>query len=796
MSCPDNPLPDKTEVSGSPHADIALLHDLTRWREQLARSIARNNLGMRSELITTAVNRIIFSLIFLLIAEDRGLINWGTLRNIQDSYCSDHALLPILRYTHALYHDDPYTSQAAPDNLGDLFLEDHVVTAILSTLTSEDRRYDLRAMPTEILSQVFSRYLTKTVRRSAAHHVAIINAHETTQSVGTPVPPLPVIEYMVISSLASVRENRSAREILPIRVIDPACGAGLPLLLSYRDILDNTRGGTPTFEECREILTGSIHGLDINRHSVAVTRMLLFFGLLEDHHTGLNPHAFFALSEQVFRDLRHTIQCGNALIGPEIINDESWMFCPSRERHALNTFSWHNSFPEIFATGGFDAIISNPPEGSLEDREWIQQYFQRHYQVYHPLADQSAYFIEKGLALLRPGGILGCIAGNQWLRGKAGSSLRSVLKEKQIEEIVDFSSMDKSKSGIALCILRISNRSPAHPFYATVADVPISKNPDDFIRAHRFPVDPVLLDDGGWTLTDTRVRDLLKKVNRHGVPLYDFVMGQVHTGVETGSDEGFVIDDQVRKNLVKKDPRNKKLIRRFVAGNDIHRYSADAGGRFIIFIPHGWTDTHPAALNNPWQWFRKRYPVLVRHLKKSLEHTVIHSARAHWWEIACDPDFWRGKNPKILFRHQFQKPVFAFDEGEAIADSTVCVIASSSLYLLGILNSRLLSFMFEKSVQLSSADLPLFSWENLKVLPIYTPDFDNPDDKAGHDRMVMLVTGMLDLHKHLSDARTDQERRIITQEIESFDRQIDSLVYGLYGLVVDEIEIIEKCVQK
>ncbi len=62
--------------------------------------------------------------------------------------------------------------------------------------------------------------------------------------------------------------------------------------------------------------------------------------------------------------------------------------------------------------------------------------------------------------------------------------------------------------------------------------------------------------------------------------------------------------------------------------------------------------------------------------------------------------------------------------------------------------------------------------------------------------MVMLVTEMLDLHNHLSDARTDQERRIITQEIESSDREINSLVYGLYGLVVDEIEIIEECVQK
>jgi adenine-specific DNA-methyltransferase len=52
---------------------------------------------------------------------------------------------------------------------------------------------------------------------------------------------------------------------------------------------------------------------------------------------------------------------------------------------------------------------------------------------------------------------------------------------------------------------------------------------------------------------------------------------------------------------------------------------------------------------------------------------------------------------------------------------------------------------------------------------------------------------MLELHKHLSNAKIDQEKRIITQEIKSIDRQIDSLVYGLHGLNADEIKIIEEC---
>ena len=774
-----------------------LLSDLTQWREQLARSIARNNLGMRSEQIATAVNRIILSFMFLRIAEDRGLIEEGTLMGTQDSYDIDQTLLKILQYSRILYADDPPVSHENSDYLADLVLEDGILITILSALTSADRRYDLASMPAEILAQVFLRYLTRTVRRSAAHQVAIIDTHDTTRSGGTTSPPLHAIEYLVKSTLAAARKNRSARENLPLRVLDPACGAGVFLLSVYRHILENNGNRALTFEERREILTGSIHGLDINRHAVAVTRMLLFFRLAENRPAGQTPKDFFTLSEEVFQDLRHTIRCGNALIGPEIIHDESWMFCPARDRHTLAMFNWPEGFSEIFATGGFDAVLCNPPEGLLEDREWIQQYFQRHYQVYHPLADQSAYVIEKGVSLLRTGGTLTFFLNNRWLRGSSGSPLRMLLGTKQIEEIVDFSVTEKCRPGSAPCILRISNRPPTHPFCATMADISFSGDLDECIRAHRFPVDQAKLDNGGWALSDTRTRDLLEKVYRNGAPLEDFVMGQVHVGIETRCSELFVIDAQARKNLIKKDPRCKKLLRRLVSGSDIDRYHVDPLGRSIVFIPPGWTNTHPAAVPHPWQWFKKRHPSLARHLKRTAAHAGILSNPGYlWWESACDNDFWREKNPKILFRHQFKRPVFAIDEGRAIADSTAYAISSSSLYLLGVLNSRLILFVFEKSGQLRSADPQVFSWQDLKNLPIYTIDFDNPDDKARHDRMVTLVTEMLELHKHLSHTMTDQEKRLITQEIESADRQIDSLVYGLYGLTEDEITVVEESVSK
>jgi hypothetical protein len=62
--------------------------------------------------------------------------------------------------------------------------------------------------------------------------------------------------------------------------------------------------------------------------------------------------------------------------------------------------------------------------------------------------------------------------------------------------------------------------------------------------------------------------------------------------------------------------------------------------------------------------------------------------------------------------------------------------------------------------------------------------------------MVILVSEMLSLHKHMSLAKTDREKHLITREIESIDRQIDSLVYGLYDLTADEIAIVEDTMTK
>jgi len=64
-------------------------------------------------------------------------------------------------------------------------------------------------------------------------------------------------------------------------------------------------------------------------------------------------------------------------------------------------------------------------------------------------------------------------------------------------------------------------------------------------------------------------------------------------------------------------------------------------------------------------------------------------------------------------------------------------------------------------------------------------------NSAPHDKMVILVERMLDQNKKLKNARTDQEQTIIERQIIATDKEIDKLVYELYGLTEEEQKIIE-----
>jgi len=784
--------------SVNPGVEGILLSDMTRWREQLARSIARNNYAMRSGEIVTAVNQIIFRLLFLQIAEDRGLVRSGILEKILAADNSHTAYRKASQKIADAWMYPGNDDQNKNTPAGYPVIEDRVLTAILSRLCSAERPFHFASIPTEVIAQVFDRYLARTIRRSATHQVIVVDTPAAFQTGELPeLLPLPLIDYLVQSTLDAAIAGRSDREILPIRVLDPACGAGVTLLHVYDHLIEVTGPANSSFTEKKEILLNSIHGVDIDRQCIAATKLLLVIKLLESERAESLPGDFFTVCKEVFQELRHTIQPGNALIGPEIASDELWPFCPLYERQSLNIFDWKTSFPEIYSSGGFDAIIGVPPRGFLESHELTQRYFQQHYAVYHPLADRSGYFLERGLSLLRRNGELGFVMNDQWFRGKNSSLLRRAMRMSRIEEIVLFGEIREDKKNPASCIIRVAHSPPSNTFFVTHITPPFKGQLADFIRLNRFTVDSASLDNGGWIFHDTRMQDIFIKTQKSGIPLQEVVMGQVFEGIEIGPEKPFVIDKKMMEHLVKDNPGCEPLIRPFVAGKEIDRYQIPVNPKYLVFIPPGWATTNVISASCLYGWLKKRHPSLARSWKLSMKNSEAPGVVGHTRAGTLnDREFWFGTHPKIFFRNQFENPAFAFDKGGTIPDNATIAIASSSLYLLGLLNSRLLSFLFNNFILNSGTAEKLHSWEDLRNLPIYTIDFDDPDDKIRHDLMVVLVTEMVNLHNDLSLANTDPEKRLILKEIDSTDKQIDSLVYGLYGLTADEIAVVEKSVPK
>jgi hypothetical protein len=112
--------------------------------------------------------------------------------------------------------------------------------------------------------------------------------------------------------------------------------------------------------------------------------------------------------------------------------------------------------------------------------------------------------------------------------------------------------------------------------------------------------------------------------------------------------------------------------------------------------------------------------------------------------------------------------------------------------LLGILNSPIASFYLRSICPAKLGGYSRFNANNINNTPVRVIDFSNKADKARHDKMVSLVERMLKLHKDLPKARSAPDKTAIERQVAATDKQIDALVYELYGLTKEEIAVVEK----
>jgi len=141
--------------------------------------------------------------------------------------------------------------------------------------------------------------------------------------------------------------------------------------------------------------------------------------------------------------------------------------------------------------------------------------------------------------------------------------------------------------------------------------------------------------------------------------------------------------------------------------------------------------------------------------------------------------------------------IAAYDENKFYAQQTLHVINEkhhSLKYLLGILNSSLMTFFARESgiILFGEKKRPQIRTKALSTVPICVIDPSNKNDQELHDRIIHSAELMLALQQRSTGARTEHDKTIIQRQIDATDKQIDQLVYELYGLTDEEIKIVEE----
>jgi hypothetical protein len=724
------------------------------------------------------------------------------------------------RYNSGLFHFKAEKARDEPDNLTPtLRIADKILKDIIKNLYYPDSPYEFSVLPADILGQVYERFLGKVIYLSSDRKAKIEEKPEVKKAGGVFYTPSYIVDYIVEQTVMPLLKGKKAGPrgaVSSLKILDPACGSGSFLLGAYRRLLDwhleqyllapdkwvkgkkprlyQSSGGSwkLTVDERKRILLNNIYGVDIDQQAVEVTKLSLLLKVLEDEQCVISQLSLF--EKRVLPDLDSNIKCGNSLIGNDFYEGQQLGLLDEELLYRVNAFDWVSEFKVGKGGGGFDAVIGNPPYVRQELLGDSKSYFKEHYRVFHGVADLYVYFIEKGVSLLRENGRFGIIVANKWMRANYGKPLRQWLKLQHLTEITDFGDLPVFQQATTYpCILGIHKTAARATFKAVQVKTLGFSDLKTYVVDNGYFVDQASLDDSGWALVDEKTRGLLDKLMQVEVPLGEYVNGKIYRGVLTGLNEAFVIDAETREGLIAADAKSEKLIKRFLVGKDVKRYQSFSSERYLILMPKGWTRSNSNGAKDAFLWLENHYPSIAAHLAPFSKKAQKRCDKGeYWWELrACDY-YGEFEKPKIIYMEIALTGQFTLDENHFYGDTTTYILGSDSKYLLGILNSKLWTFWFSNISSKIRGGFHRWKRQYMSPLPIRVIDFDNPTDKANHDKMTQFVEQMLALNKQLAAATEPQIRNILKRRIDAVEGEIDQLVYGLYGLTGEEIGIVEK----
>ncbi|MDI6785931.1 MAG: N-6 DNA methylase [bacterium] len=716
-----------------------LYKDLSECRSILTNDLGQWNKDVNKDLLDEGVQKLLDRLIFLRVAEDRGIEPQTLIpliREWKEGSSKKHLYESMIEKFKEL--DEVYNSGLFSEHPFEKWEEYSGATEkVIKILYGKSGyyEYDFKAMPVDVLGGVYENYLGYRLAKSKKG-LSIDKDATKRKEQGIYYTPDFIVDYIVKNTLKPVLDKCSSIEDLKkIKVLDPACGSGSFLLKALEVIHDKyiefgSQGGTFTKID---ILLNNIYGVDLDNQAVEIARLNLLISALD--------------TRMKLPSLDKNIKNGNSLISG---TDEELKKYFGKNYRDKKPFNWQEEFPEVFKQGGFDVIIGNPPwvftreaDFSLSEKNYFSNFLNQlgliktesGRNIQSGKVNLYSLFTLKATTLLNEKGIVGFIIPNNILRATNFDLLRKYLLDTtRIVRIVDLEEGVFKNVTASSVILFLEIESVQQKRESNVVKV-ITNGflNEDSISQKQFSKN-IKFTFNLFSSSDRN--ELSQKIDQDTV-----ILGNICKYISPG------IDGDKNKYVSKNKDNNS--YKPLLFGKDFGRYSINYNNNWILY-----------------------------------DRNKLNRARKE--EIFL--------SDKIILQRISggDKPLRAtIDKDKYYTFNSVNnIILNSDLrfdiyYVLGLLNSSLINWYYSMNFSNRSKLTVNISKTYLEKLPIKIP--------TKNSLISSLVKKILELNNKLRVATENSEKWLsIKSEIEKVDKAIDQEVYKLYELNQNEINIIEK----
>ncbi len=597
-----------------------------------------------------------------------------------------------------------------------------------------------------------------------------------------------------------------------IKVCDPAIGSGaFPVAMMHeivkaREILTTYIGESEersAYDFKRHAIQNCLYGVDIDPGAVEIAKLRLWLSLMVDEEDikHIKP----------LPNLDYKIVCGNSLLRVErnlwndqlfkdleilkqTFFDETNVKKKNEEKAKIDAlikqitnndehFDFEVFFSEVFhQTKGFDVVIANPPYVRHESIRDMKPDLKKHFgDFFCSTADIYTYFYKRGLEVLKKNGHLCFIAPNKFMRAGYGKNTRRLLATEVTPKVVidfcDLPIFDATTYPSVLLVEKRQNPPFSKEFLAaTFTNAGQLNHLEQTLSDVSFPMPVSALREEGWNLERPEVLALMEKLRKAGTPLGEYVQGKFYYGIKTGLNEAFIINEKTRKQLIAEDPKSEELIKPWLRGRDIMKWKAEWASLYLITIP--------SSANKQWPWadkklekqardiFKHTYPAVHEHLSQWEDKLRKRDDQGKfWWELRSCVYYEGFEQPKIIYPDIAQVSKFTWDESKAFLGNTAYIIPTEEKWLLGLLNSQLIWWLYRHISSTIQGGFVRFIAQYMEQLPIPAISDKQKDPVIEH------VQAILDNPDSPNVLR--------------FEAEINKMIYKLFGLTPEEIEIVE-----